>query len=565
MKKFIYTFIFLGLAFPMFSQVLDNTINIEVQTEALYSNVPIIADPFDVEEVVLNVNVWTSFGGWEPSNDCFQFTSDGEKYIYNHHQVILDKYSVPYNTTLDFFLSGWESDSSPACSYNGNDTNYEQKTASDYFLLGPFVTYPRPMSIWSTDWSSQNNEWLFYDYDYDISVRTTWRYANGQNTINPLDFGTINTGTSRWHSNANRPGPSGSFDPNTFGYADTGFQSGPDVYYRFVLDQRASVTISTDHGYTDFDTYLTLLNSSGEAITNNDDVVPGSNTKSVIANEPLCAGTYFVVVEGFQDYTGDFELSVLAESLSGVTSGGLTYEYPDCPGGTGTATANPSGGVPPYTFLWPNGGGITDSNTASGIPYGAHFGKVIDACGNEKIFEVFMTSTNDQTPPVAVCTPLSYTLSPGGIIEIDPYEMGSGSTDNCGIDTYILTQNNFSYNDVGINQVILYVTDESGNESSCSGTVEIIQNNPTATRDLMQAIPFSLQPNPASDRVTLVLSNSELSSDAQVSIMTITGQEIWHTNTNNDQMIDLSHFSKGLYLVKVQDGEKAGTKKLVVQ
>ncbi|MBO3100275.1 LamG-like jellyroll fold domain-containing protein [Gelidibacter pelagius] len=81
---------------------------------------------------------------------------------------------------------------------------------------------------------------------------------------------------------------------------------------------------------------------------------------------------------------------------------------------------------------------------------------------------------DDVTAPTATCQNLSITLDATGSASITAAEIDNGSTDNCGIQTMFLDKTDFNCSDLGANTVTLTVRDFSGNESTCTATVTVV-------------------------------------------------------------------------------------------
>jgi hypothetical protein len=84
-----------------------------------------------------------------------------------------------------------------------------------------------------------------------------------------------------------------------------------------------------------------------------------------------------------------------------------------------------------------------------------------------------VVTVEDITTPVAVCTDITVELDINGMVTILGSDIGSASTDACGIVTYELDIDTFTCADVGDNPVVLTVTDASGNASSCNAIVTV--------------------------------------------------------------------------------------------
>ena len=83
-------------------------------------------------------------------------------------------------------------------------------------------------------------------------------------------------------------------------------------------------------------------------------------------------------------------------------------------------------------------------------------------------------TTLDTISPFMVCAPLDVvldSLGQGGLIGDD---LDGGSTDNCGIDTLIASQDSFTVFFLGTNSITLYGVDVNGNIDSCISIVSVL-------------------------------------------------------------------------------------------
>ncbi len=83
------------------------------------------------------------------------------------------------------------------------------------------------------------------------------------------------------------------------------------------------------------------------------------------------------------------------------------------------------------------------------------------------------SSQNDVTAPTAICKNITVALDPTGNVTITPADIDNGSSDACGIDNLAISQSSFTCADIGPNQVTLTVTDNAGNQSTCTATVTV--------------------------------------------------------------------------------------------
>lgn len=98
---------------------------------------------------------------------------------------------------------------------------------------------------------------------------------------------------------------------------------------------------------------------------------------------------------------------------------------------------------------------------------------VFDASGNSASCIATVTVV-DLIAPVANCQDITVALDANGNASILAGDIDNGSTDNCGIATQTLNTTSFTCNDLGANSVTLTVSDASGNTSSCTATVTIV-------------------------------------------------------------------------------------------
>ncbi len=127
-----------------------------------------------------------------------------------------------------------------------------------------------------------------------------------------------------------------------------------------------------------------------------------------------------------------------------------------------------------------NCGTVTQSLTA-GLPSGSVFPSgtttvtytAEDAAGNTSLC-TFTVTVLETTPPTAICKDITVYLDATGNVTISPSDVDNGSFDNCGIDSLSLDRRVFSCRDVGVNTVVLFVTDLSGNIDACQATVTVL-------------------------------------------------------------------------------------------
>ena len=86
----------------------------------------------------------------------------------------------------------------------------------------------------------------------------------------------------------------------------------------------------------------------------------------------------------------------------------------------------------------------------------------------------FTITVVDNEAPVAICQNITIELDPiTGTATIDPTEVDNGSSDLCGAVSLSLDVSSFDCSMTGANTVILTVTDNAGNSSTCTATVTV--------------------------------------------------------------------------------------------
>ncbi|MDB2656631.1 T9SS type A sorting domain-containing protein [Crocinitomicaceae bacterium] len=115
----------------------------------------------------------------------------------------------------------------------------------------------------------------------------------------------------------------------------------------------------------------------------------------------------------------------------------------------------------------------TDSWTCANIGANGVILTVFDAAGNSAACGATVTVL-DTVSPTAVCQNLNVYLDGAGNASITAGDVDAGSSDNCSVATYGISQSSFTCTDVGVNNVTLTVTDPSGNIGTCTSNVTVL-------------------------------------------------------------------------------------------
>ena len=114
---------------------------------------------------------------------------------------------------------------------------------------------------------------------------------------------------------------------------------------------------------------------------------------------------------------------------------------------------------------------------------------VTDVNGNSSTCTATVT-VEDNVDPVAICQDITVQLDALGNASIVPTDIDNGSNDACGIASLALDITSFDCSNVGPNTVVLTVTDNNGNSSTCSAQVTVEDN--VAPQALCQDITVQL-------------------------------------------------------------------------
>jgi len=96
-------------------------------------------------------------------------------------------------------------------------------------------------------------------------------------------------------------------------------------------------------------------------------------------NTNMCAGTHTITIVDGNGATVTYTLSI--NEPTGITGANSGTDVTCTGASDGTATTNPTGGTPPYTYLWSAGTGGQTTQTATNLSGGAYSVDITDANG----------------------------------------------------------------------------------------------------------------------------------------------------------------------------------------
>lgn len=246
----------------------------------------------------------------------------------------------------------------------------------------------------------------------------------------------------------------------------------------------------------------------------------------------------------------------------------------DCATGS-TATALPSGGLEPYTYLWDT---CETSNEAQNLSVGMHQVTVTDAANNVVMgeVEVFgdcavlpLESLDFDASPKTSSIALDWTTINETNIKKFELQRSLNGIDFNTIATVTATNksfNEYQWIDEKVEQHTRYyyqikMIEQNGEHHlSAIKTAEISTNQPSM---------ISVYPNPTKEKVTLILDENNSTSPVQLRLYNQLGQVVFQTEypVSNDEdhqlTLDLRDYDKGLYFVEVLQNYQTFTAKII--
>jgi hypothetical protein len=223
----------------------------------------------------------------------------------------------------------------------------------------------------------------------------------------------------------------------------------------------------------------------------------------------------------------------------------------------GTATATPSGGTPPYTYLWGPQGQTTQ--TVTGLCSGPYNVNVIDAVGCSTIEYFNITQpgqialTYSQVPATCTtCCDGSATAIPSG--GVAPYTYSWFPSGNTNVTETGLCPGTYSFT----------VTDSNG----CTVGMLCNVGNSVGIEDQVVLGNLSIFPNPASQIVNIQQTFSKPVA-AEITLTNMLGQAV-HSESRTavsklDISLNISHLPDGVYFLSVRTSAGTTVKRIVKQ
>lgn len=270
---------------------------------------------------------------------------------------------------------------------------------------------------------------------------------------------------------------------------------------------------------------------------------PGGQTTATITG--MCAGNYTYTVTDSIGNTANATVYITQPSpllLSYTASNVL------CNGQcTGTATVIASGGAPPYNYT----GAISDL-CASSYTY-----NVTDMYG----CVATTTASISEPPPITVlveaASSLTYINSTTNLLTGTP---AGGTFSGTGV-----SGTNFNASAAGLGTWTITYTYTDGNGCTGSAAIDITVNLPTDIRNETEESMFEVNPNPTLGIFSVKLKNKAAST--KICVFDMLGNCVFDkiSNTNSEEVIDLTQQAKGVYTLEIESDGKNVTRKIILQ
>jgi len=291
----------------------------------------------------------------------------------------------------------------------------------------------------------------------------------------------------------------------------------------------------------------------------------GVNGADVLNN--IGAGEYTVTISGNSGYCSTVTASVIVESNDAITVD-VNITAASCSNsGDGSIQVNSiSGGVPPYTVAWSNGGTALINGS---LMQGNYVLSITDSVGCVQNINYTVTQSSSLLAGFNMSTDTVYLLNNAPVVFTNTsvgglsysWDFGDGSApDNSQNPLYV-------YKFEGTYTVTLLVSDGSCTDTVTQTIVVINAESPTGVNE----VAFSNDVNVFSDNTnqTLVVTFNFVSTEkAKIQIMNSLGQKVISDREEyvqkNKLVFDFLDKSKGVYYVSIQVGKELLMRKVVV-
>lgn len=261
------------------------------------------------------------------------------------------------------------------------------------------------------------------------------------------------------------------------------------------IDQQARISLSPVDIGADADNYQPLAVQVPEAhLTGNTLPIADGDTSPISAD-----GTDFGTGAGCIDVsiTRTFVLRNIGNAsllISGVNVSGSSYFTVLPPSPTTVLPGQSTNIVVQFTPTIPGPASATITVLTN------------DSDESSYTFDVYGIRNPDTIAPTAVCQNISLPIASNGIGIVPGAALGTGSTDNCSIASYVASPAQFTCAQIGPHAVQLTVSDPSGLSATCNATVTVV--DATAPQAQCQNITLTLDAAGTAQATIAALNNN---------------------------------------------------------
>jgi len=162
-----------------------------------------------------------------------------------------------------------------------------------------------------------------------------------------------------------------------------------------------------------------------------------------------------------------------------------------------------------------------------------------------------LTVTPDATPPVLAVQNITIQVEETGYVVVAASDLVTDASDNCTISDTTLSQSLFTIDDVGTVNVDVILTDVSGNQTT--EVAEVTVESVVGIGSVASVPGVTFYPNPTQGIIHLEMNHFA----DEVKVLDMTGRTVLRkSNLDRKDVIDLSDYHNGIYLIQVRFGRE---------
>lgn len=211
--------------------------------------------------------------------------------------------------------------------------------------------------------------------------------------------------------------------------------------------------------------------------------------------------------------------------------------------------------------------------------------QTMDAGGNAASCTATVTVA-DNLAPAALCQNKTVSLSAGGSVTVQSAILAAGSSDNCTVSSFTPATKVYNASNMGANNLLITVRDNSGNTSTCTSVVTVVpfgtsllvvQPGSNGGQDILESthvdisevFDLKVYPNPTAADATLGF-ELPASQPYQFYLYDLNGRVVQSgegegVKGENSLSLETGRFMPGIYLLEFRSGEWKGSQRVMVQ